>query len=293
MNTTLIKEELLNLRKNIPFIEQELEEKISSVQTQIDGFNELDNEAQALIANGNKRVRLNIGGKRFDTSVAVLLSQKDTFFYKLILSKKYNLDEEIFIDRNPRLFQVIIDYLRNKTFNISDYKKHDHFELYLEASFYNIPEISSAIKGKKGKNIRKQELQYIGFEFYKPYYSGSLLAGTNNMEDLSDETCSKGICSDSPGWIIIEFNDIYSFDEIEVGGWNGNSSIWSPSNGAGASIEVSNDMNIWEKVGNLPSTYSGSRSSVILHKICSAKYIKFNHNSYLGIGYLKIITHEE
>jgi len=292
MNTTLIKEELLNLRKNIPLIEQELEEKISSVQTQIDFFNELDNEAKSLIANGNKRVRFNIGGKRFDTTVSVLLSQRDTFFYKLILSKKYNLDEEIFIDRNPRLFHVIIDYLRNKTFNISDYKNCDHFELYLEAYFYNIPEISSLIKGKKGKSSQKLELQYIGYEFHRPYHSGSILAGTNKIEDLLDESCSKGICSDTPGWIIIEFNDIFNFDEIEVGGWNGNSSIWASSNGAGASIEVSCDKKSWEKVGSLPSNFIGSKSLVKLEKICSAKFIKFNHNSFLGIGYLKIITIE-
>ena len=289
MNTTLIKEELLNLRKNLPLIEQELEEKIYSVKIQIDNFTQLDQEAELIRANSQQRVRLNVGGKIFETSVKTLMSQKDTFFYKLILSKKFNLNDEIFIDRNPRLFHVFINYLWNNSFDLSEFKKSDHFELYLEACFYNIPEISSVIEGIKGKS-QKPELQYLSFEFKGPYSSGSIQAGTNKLEDLLDASCEKGICSDSPGWIIIEFNDLFDFEEIEVGGWNGNSSIWASSNGSNASIEVSIDKNKWEKVGNLPSNFNGSVSLVILNKICSASYIKFNHNSYLGIGYLKIIT---
>jgi hypothetical protein len=70
--------------------------------------------------------------------------------FALILSNKFNLDEEIFIDRNPRLFHVILEYLKEKTFNLENFKNSDHFEIYLESLFYNIPEISSQIKGEKG-----------------------------------------------------------------------------------------------------------------------------------------------
>ena len=289
MNTTLIKEDLINLRKVLPEIEDHLLKQIESIQTHDDYFNSLDKKAELMInENPQRKVKLNIGGKCFTSMISTLLSQKDTLFYKLILSDKVSLDEEIYIDRNPRLFHVFLDYLRNKVFDLNLFPRSDYFELLLESSYYNLPEITKKFANMK-KGINK-ELEYVGFEFNGPYYCGSVLAGTNNVEDLLDKSCMKGICATSPGWIIIEFNDIFDFEELEIAGWGGNSGIWAASNGSNSRIEVSIDKVVWNNVGTIPSTYSSSIIPVKLTKSVSARFIKFVGTSSLGIGFLKIKT---
>jgi len=116
------------------------------------------------------------------------------------------------------------------------------------------------------------------------------MAGTNKVEDLKDPSCTKGICATSPGWIIVEFNGSYDFEEIEVAGWGGNSGIWASSNGASSRILVSDNKNDWIDVGALPSNLTHTKSIVKLTQKCSAKYIKFVGTSYLGLGYLEIKT---
>lgn len=128
---------------------------------------------------------------------------------------------------------------------------------------------------------------FVSFEINGEYTSGSQKAGTQKVNDLKDKSLSTGIRATSSGWIIVELNNVKEFDEIEIAGWNGNTSLWSPSNGSGASIMTSIDKNNWKTVGTIPSGYSSTIITVKLTKSIG-KYIKFSHNSYLGLGYLNI-----
>ena len=110
--------------------------------------------------------------------------------------------------------------------------------------------------------------------------------------DIKDKSCTKGICANSPGWIVIELNQEWEFDTIMVGGWKGNSTLWYADNGAGAQILTSTDKTNWKSVGTIPYGYGNNIATVKLTK-SSARYIKFNCNSYVGIGYLFIQKMEE
>ncbi|CAF4683036.1 unnamed protein product [Rotaria sp. Silwood2] len=62
------------------------------------------------------RVKLDVGGEKFSTSVDTLTSEKNTFFTALF-SKQWQLDKDpddgsIFIDRNGKIFTYILEYLR-------------------------------------------------------------------------------------------------------------------------------------------------------------------------------------
>ena len=59
-------------------------------------------------------VRLNVGGTHFTATKRTLLGESDTYFSSLIGNDSWAPDEdgEFFIDRNPRFFQAILDYLR-------------------------------------------------------------------------------------------------------------------------------------------------------------------------------------
>uniref|UniRef100_A0A7S0MSW9 Potassium channel tetramerisation-type BTB domain-containing protein n=1 Tax=Cryptomonas curvata TaxID=233186 RepID=A0A7S0MSW9_9CRYP len=60
------------------------------------------------------KIRLNVGGAKFTTSKTTLSAEPGTYFDALIKSDLWAPDEEgdFFIDRNPRFFPAILDYLR-------------------------------------------------------------------------------------------------------------------------------------------------------------------------------------
>ena len=116
-------------------------------------------------------------------------------------------------------------------------------------------------------------------------------AGCNNTVDeinnFEDRTQMKGICATSPGWIEFEINREVEFDEIEIGGWKGNSGTWASSNGGGANILTSLDHSNWTNIGTIPSEFA---NSIVKHKVTNsrARWVKLSGTSYLGIGYFKI-----
>ena len=74
---------------------------------------------------------------------------------------------------------------------------------------------------------------------------------------------------------------------MEVGGYIGDPELWYSGNGSGAAIETSTDRTTWTKVGSIPSNYANAIAKVKCKK-STAKYVRFMHTSYLGIGYVYI-----
>jgi len=144
--------------------------------------------------------------------------------------------------------------------------------------------VFSNVKRKSG------ETKFLSFEYSGQYSS----AGTQNIEhlnDWNDRSLMRGICANSPGWINIELQDKITIHEIEIGGWNGNTSLWGVTNGGGATIQTSNDKSSWQQVGTIPYGFGATIQKITLTKT-EAKWIRFQHTSYLGLGYLKILPEE-
>ncbi|CAL1527593.1 unnamed protein product [Lymnaea stagnalis] len=83
-------------------------------------------------------VHLNVGGTRFSTSKQTLTWNPETFFTSL-LSGRISSDRDetgaIFIDRDPKLFSVILNFLRTKEIQL---RNVDLSALRHEAEFYGI-----------------------------------------------------------------------------------------------------------------------------------------------------------
>ncbi|KAH1007210.1 BTB/POZ domain-containing protein KCTD3 isoform X2 [Dendroctonus ponderosae] len=83
-------------------------------------------------------LHLNVGGKRFSTSRQTLTLIPDTFFTALLNGQISSLRDEkgcIFIDRDPEVFAVVLNYLRTREI---DLKAIDLRTLRHEAEYYNI-----------------------------------------------------------------------------------------------------------------------------------------------------------
>nr|XP_023029575.1 BTB/POZ domain-containing protein KCTD3 [Leptinotarsa decemlineata] len=83
-------------------------------------------------------LQLNVGGKRFSTSRQTLTSIPDTFFTALLSGRISSLRDEkgaIFIDRDPKIFSIVLNYLRTREIELNG---TDLRTLRHEAEYYNI-----------------------------------------------------------------------------------------------------------------------------------------------------------
>ena len=74
-------------------------------------------EAQHRIDEFRNKVNLNVGGAKFTTSKSTLLAERGTLFDAQIRSGAWVPDEDgtFFVDRNPRFFPALLDYLRMRS----------------------------------------------------------------------------------------------------------------------------------------------------------------------------------
>jgi len=271
---------LSGLKSRLENIEGEFESKLKEVESKESKFKRIDEQIEELISKKDTVIKLNVGGRIFQTKYSTLLSVKDTLFAKIISSAidKGETITELFFDRSYTHFHLVLDYLRTKKFIPKGLAKSTIDELKVECEYYGITSIDEVLAEMM------KEVDFISFESSGRYST----AGTHELKGLKDKTMMKGICVQSPYYITIELNFEHDFDTIEIGGWNGNSSLWYAGNGSNAQIMTSKDKNTWTQVGTIPSDYGATIKTVKLKRSC-AKYIKFQHNSYLGLGYLNVL----
>ena len=283
MDGIKIKEELVNIKGRLENVEADLKSQILELNIKEVKWNKLDSLADQIKSYENSIVKFNISGKKFMTRISTLLSIRDTLFYKMIISRDVDFTKEVFFDRSPKYFGIILDFLRSKKINLKRFSKNELEDLREEAEYFEIGDLIEEM------GTKPLEVEFVSYEFNGAYITSGITVGTNKIEDLSDPSMMKGICAQSPGWIIVELNSEWIINGIEIGGFKGNPSYWSPENGAYSSIYVSENKTNWTNVGTIPRGYGSSVKTVnFSDKV--AKYIKFENTSYLGIGYLKVKT---
>jgi hypothetical protein len=283
MSSSVLKSDLQTLKSKLENIELQLEDQMKELEIREEKWTKLDETVKQVMRSQENLtvVKFNVGGKKFASTTETLLKIPDTLFYKIVNSRKFNFSEEIFFDRSPKMFPFILDFIRYNKINYSRFNKEELEELKKEVEYYEIGEICFHLEQKF------KEVEFVSYEINGDYSYNGQTAGTQKVSDLKDKDLNTGICAISPGWIIIELNNDWEFEEIEVAGWNGNSTLWYNGNGSGANIMTSKDKNNWKTVGTIPSNYASSITKVKLTK-STGRYIKFSHNSYVGLGYLNI-----
>ena len=182
------------------------------------------------------------------------------------------------ISSNFSLFDTILNWMRTKKFNSSFYTNNELEDLKQLADYFGILPIYDKIVDFE------REVTFVGIE-PSPRYSN---IGTYVLQDLNDRSLLKGYAVQSPFTIILELNHEADISAIEIGGYNGNTGSWAASNGAGAKISTSTNKQNWTEVGTIPSNYASSIVRVNLTQTIGL-YLKFQHTTYLGIGFLKVV----
>ena len=284
MNAEGLKSDIQGLKDRLQTIDSDFQVKLADVEKKNEKYDSIDKRIEQFLTNNNSLITLNVGGKIFRTKMTTLLSERDTFFYFIVsqrLENNENPNEELFFDRSYANFDFFMDYLRTKKFCLLNKTKGNLDLLFADALYYGFTIISDQIEEAM------KEVDFVSMEGSSAKY---LNCGNHNVKDLRDKDLKTGVTVQSPYTLIIEFNMQHTFKEIDVGGFNGNTSAFGVTNGANAKIYVSNDKVNWgTEVGNLPNDYGNKISRVVLKKDFTAKYIKFQHTGYIGMGYLEII----
>lgn len=272
--------EIKSLKDKLANLELEFSAKLEEAER-----NEKEEERKALrlkmsdniISKKDPVIQINVGGTLFKCSSSILRSLKGSIFEEIYKNDE-SLKEIYFVDRNPFYFNTLLNYIRSKIFNPKDYDRDELLEIKQECDYYALIEMANIVDDILSK------VEFVSMDC-APKYSN---CGNHKLEDLKDKDLTTGVCVQSTYYITIELNFDHEFEKIEIGGFTGNNGSWAPSNGQGAKIATSIDKNNWKDVGDIPNNFGSTIITVPLKKSI-ARYIRFKHTSYLGLGYLKII----
>lgn len=85
-------------------------------------------------------VKLNVGGEKFETTVMTISKFLESYLIKMVIAEeeKIGLGQELFIDRDPKLFRVILQYYREPNSLMLPRKLSKVKALLLEAMFFQL-----------------------------------------------------------------------------------------------------------------------------------------------------------
>jgi hypothetical protein len=174
-----LKNLLSKIKNEVEKLEKEKKEMIQEKQE----FQEIKKKLEKVSSQAKSKIKLNVGGKIFTTSLNTLTMEKNTYFSSMF-SENFNTqpdeDGEYFIDRNPEHFHLILDYLRNPTkeVNLNEMTKKELEDFYYEVDYYSIQSLKKIEIIPKfdvlamGKELNSQRLSENKFRITKSGIAG-------------------------------------------------------------------------------------------------------------------------
>ena len=131
-------------------IDEVQEYSIPEISTTIQNYeptNKMDLKVKELITKQGEIVKLNIGGSMFQTTKSTLREDPSSLLAALATANP--LPKEIFIDRDPKHFRLILNYLRNgcQISLVNLPKDHSEIkELHAECVFFGLDDLTHALE---------------------------------------------------------------------------------------------------------------------------------------------------
>lgn len=103
-------------------------------------------------------VRLNVGGHMYTTTKTTLSSQHSIALMNIL--KNCDREGNVFIDRNGRMFEYILEFLRTDKLCLPD-DFSDFDSLTTEVDFFEIPGLSSCLERAKKKKFNVKYIEIL------------------------------------------------------------------------------------------------------------------------------------
>src|SRR4051794_40995666 len=93
------------------------------------------------------QIKLDVGGQTFATSKTTLLAHENSFFYAMLSSGDWQPDEDgsYFIDRNPQLFPLILDFMRHDVIDLEGFSEKQLEAVRVEADYYRLDKLHALV----------------------------------------------------------------------------------------------------------------------------------------------------
>jgi len=236
---------------------------------------------ELLERDGNQLITIDVSGKIFKLRLKTLLSKRDSIFYKFIVD---DLMAGIIhktswtFDRDNQHFSLILDFLRTGFISVESMPKKMMEELKAELEFFGIWGALTSV------NELISKVTIVDFKASGRYSN----AGKHSLEGIGEKDGKGGICVQSPYEITFELNMVHELAGCDIKGWvDGNSSGWGCNYGENAEILVGETKDgSFNNVGRIPNGFGSEIKTVKFKSSVKAKFVRFKHNSYLGIGYI-------
>ncbi len=166
-------------------VQQEQNEKETNLLNATAEWRDIKTRLESSVMSPNERVKLNIGGKYFETTIETLTKQSEetTTYFKALFSRQWQLekdpkDETIFIDRSGDFFAYILNYLRTGQLIIDNSDLTFRRNLTIEAEFYKIESLVNLLKINDTKPQNHSPEQ-------RKFYSNTIILSFEHQEHLN------------------------------------------------------------------------------------------------------------
>ena len=175
-------------------VQQEQVEKETNIQNASTEWHNVKSRLESSIMSSNQRIKLNVGGVYFETTVETLTkhSEDKLTYFKVLFSRQWKQEKDlndgsIFIDRSGDLFWHILQYLRTGRLIIDGNDITLRQSVIIEAEFYKIDSIVNILKSNETKpqnSIIEEKQFYLGSEILSPGHQEQLnkFYGVNNQQ---------------------------------------------------------------------------------------------------------------
>jgi len=141
MNTpSPLKQKYTSAVDNLVAISKEVEERVEVLEKKENAWRELEANMKANAEKAKTKITLDVGGTKFATTKTNLLQFPDSYFHAMLSSGHWQPDDEgcYFIDRDPKHFGVILNFLRTGKINLKSWKEEALEELQEELDYFLI-----------------------------------------------------------------------------------------------------------------------------------------------------------
>lgn len=118
-----------------------------------------------------RRIKLNVGGKLFETSKPTLMAEPDSMLYALVHSGAFQPDDktgEYFIDRDPKFFGIFLNYLRDNrgdgqlNLDLESLRPADCKQLYSDIQYYQFSSLMHLLPPEGPVEVQNR-IRFVGF----------------------------------------------------------------------------------------------------------------------------------
>jgi hypothetical protein len=258
--------------KNLQRLSSDIERKILGRIEKVDTSYEQLQEEYPTVVNFPNKIKLDVGGQIFRTTVEVLTREQS--FFSSMFSGVYDLqkdeyDGSYFIDRDPTYFKYILEFCR--TGKIRNPKKLSTFDkkgIKIEAKFYCMESLYQFLGGDMA--------DYSDMHWSSEKKHSGINLREENMNCISTGSCShKNVLGSLPieeGGITWEIEmrqdaDCYAAVGLVGGDFNTNNNE-----------TIGSSMNTWG-VGIYPNIASGDRRAQATQRLSTGQIVKGDYNA--------------